>query len=82
MPGPASNPGPSDGATGVNVDDDLVWTAGSDTISHDVYFNGAFQGNQAEKGREILAASGLDITPAETLQEAGEKAVAAAAGAA
>ena len=47
MPGPASNPGPSDGATGVNVDDDLVWTAGSDTISHDVYFNGAFQGNQA-----------------------------------
>jgi succinyl-CoA synthetase beta subunit len=40
------------------------------------------QGNMAEEGREILAASGLDITPAETLQEAGEKAVAAAAGAA
>ena len=40
------------------------------------------QGNQAEAGRKILAESGLDITPAETLQEAGEKAVAAAAGAA
>ena len=40
------------------------------------------QGNMAEKGREILAGSGLDITTAETLLEAGEKAVAAAAGAA
>jgi succinyl-CoA synthetase beta subunit len=39
------------------------------------------QGTNAEEGRAILAESGLEITPAETLQEAGEKAVAAAAGA-
>ena len=38
------------------------------------------QGNNADKGREILANSGLDITPAETLREAGEAAVAAVAG--
>jgi succinyl-CoA synthetase beta subunit len=36
------------------------------------------QGNKAPEGRKILADSGLDITPAETLQEAGERAVAAA----
>lgn len=35
------------------------------------------QGTNAEQGREILAESGLDITAAETLQEAGERAVAA-----
>jgi len=40
------------------------------------------QGTNAEEGRRILAGSGLDITTAETLGEAGEKAVAAAAGAA
>ena len=39
------------------------------------------QGTNAEEGRAILAKSGLDITPAETLQEAGERAVAAASGA-
>jgi len=39
------------------------------------------QGTNAEQGRGILAQSGLDITPAETLREAGEKAVAAALGA-
>jgi succinyl-CoA synthetase beta subunit len=38
------------------------------------------QGNQAAEGRQILADSKLDITSAETLQEAGEKAVAAARG--
>jgi len=38
------------------------------------------QGTNAEEGRRILAESGLDITPAETLREAGEKAVAAARG--
>lgn len=37
------------------------------------------QGTNAEEGRKILRESGLDITPAETLQEAGERAVAAAA---
>ena len=38
------------------------------------------QGTNAEQGRKILAESGLDITPAETLREAAEKAVAAAKG--
>jgi succinyl-CoA synthetase beta subunit len=36
------------------------------------------QGTRSEEGREILSKSGLKITPAETLQDAGEKAVAAA----
>jgi succinyl-CoA synthetase beta subunit len=39
------------------------------------------QGTNAEEGRAILADSGLDITPADTLQEAGERVVAAARGA-
>jgi len=39
------------------------------------------QGTNAIEGRKILADSGLDITPAETLQEAGERVVAAAQGA-
>ena len=39
------------------------------------------QGTNAEEGRKILADSGLDITPAETLAEAGQKAVDAAKGA-
>ena len=38
------------------------------------------QGTMAEEGRRILADSGLDITPADTLQQAGELAVAAAKG--
>jgi succinyl-CoA synthetase beta subunit len=38
------------------------------------------QGTKAEEGRKILAESGLDITPAETLREAAERAVAAARG--
>jgi succinyl-CoA synthetase beta subunit len=36
------------------------------------------QGTNAEQGRGILSRSGLDITPAETLREAGERVVAAA----
>ena len=36
------------------------------------------QGTMSSEGRAILAASGLDITPAETLAEAGELAVSAA----
>jgi succinyl-CoA synthetase beta subunit len=40
------------------------------------------QGTNAAQGRRILADSGLDITPAETLGEAGEKVVAAARAAA
>jgi succinyl-CoA synthetase beta subunit len=39
------------------------------------------QGTNAEQGRRILAESDLAITPAETLREAGERAVAAARGA-
>jgi succinyl-CoA synthetase beta subunit len=35
------------------------------------------QGTNAAQGREILASSGLDITPAETFREAAERAVAA-----
>jgi succinyl-CoA synthetase beta subunit len=35
------------------------------------------QGTNAAEGRKILESSGLDITPAETFREAGEKAVAA-----
>ena len=38
------------------------------------------QGTNSVEGRKILADSGLDITPAETLREAAEKAVAAARG--
>jgi succinyl-CoA synthetase beta subunit len=39
------------------------------------------QGTMAKEGREILARSNLNITPAETLKEAGELAVAAVKGA-
>ena len=49
-PGQATNPSPASGATNVNVDADLSWTAGSGATSHDVYFGttspGTFQGNQ------------------------------------
>ena len=38
------------------------------------------QGNRAAEGRAILAGSGLNITPVETLRDAGEAAVAAAVG--
>ncbi len=38
------------------------------------------QGTKSAEGREILAQSGLDITPAETLKDAGELVVAAAKG--
>jgi succinyl-CoA synthetase beta subunit len=38
------------------------------------------QGTKSQEGRKILADSNLNITPAETLQEAGEKVVAAVAG--
>jgi predicted outer membrane repeat protein len=34
----ASNPNPPDGATEVDIDADLSWTAGTDVTSHDVYF--------------------------------------------
>jgi hypothetical protein len=50
-PSQATNPSPSNSATGVSITADLTWTAGSGATSHDVYFGtaspGAFQGNQA-----------------------------------
>jgi len=36
--GQAINPNPADGATGVDRNTDLSWTAGSNAVSHDVYF--------------------------------------------
>jgi hypothetical protein len=49
----ASYPSPANGATGVSINADLSWTAGSGAISHDVYFgtdstpdSGEFKGNQ------------------------------------
>ena len=54
-PGQASNPDPCDTATGIDIDANLSWTAGSGATSHDVYFgtdstpdSGEFQGNQTE----------------------------------
>jgi hypothetical protein len=38
LPGQATNPTPTNGATSVDVTTDLSWTAGSDATSHDVYF--------------------------------------------
>ncbi len=34
----ANNPSPADGATGVNSYADLIWSAGREAASHDVYF--------------------------------------------
>jgi hypothetical protein len=49
-PSQAINPNPADGATGVSTTADLSWTAGSNAVSHDVYFGttspGTFRGNQ------------------------------------
>ena len=54
QPGIASNPNPADGATGVSTSVNLGWTAGIDTLSHNVYFgtnpSPAFQGAQAGTG--------------------------------
>jgi hypothetical protein len=50
-PGQASSPSPGNGATDVDINANLSWTAGSGAASHDVYFGtsspGSFQGNQA-----------------------------------
>lgn len=50
-PGQASNPFPSNGATGIGQSTTLSWTAGTDTESHYVYFGDtmppAYQGQQA-----------------------------------
>jgi len=50
LPGQAGNPNPSDGATKIEITEDLSWTAGTGATSHDVYFGTsnppAFRGNQ------------------------------------
>lgn len=55
-PGQASNPSPAQNSTSIGIDDDLVWTAGSNTDSHNVFFGTssppAFQGNQPDTGFE------------------------------
>jgi len=53
--------------------------AAADELGVEVPLVVRLQGTNAAEGRAILAKSNLDITPAETLAEAGEKAVAAAA---
>ncbi len=56
--------------------------AAADDLGLEVPLVVRLQGNMAEEGRAILAKSSLDITPVETLKEAGETVVAAAKGAA
>jgi uncharacterized repeat protein (TIGR02543 family) len=50
LPGIATNPNPTNGATNVAVNNDLIWSAGAGATSHDVYFGtsspGTFRGNQ------------------------------------
>lgn len=54
LPGQATNPSPSDGASSVSTGTSLSWNAGTGATSNDVYFGtnstpgaGDFQGNQA-----------------------------------
>lgn len=53
LPGQASNPTPTDGSSGLGLESDISWSAGSLASSHDVYFGtsstldaGDSQGNQ------------------------------------
>ena len=50
-PSDSWNPSPVDGVSGVDLDADLSWSAGTGATSHDVYFGqsspGTFQGNQS-----------------------------------
>jgi hypothetical protein len=56
LPGQAGNPSPANGASDVGVDDNLDWSAGSDSDSHNVYFGSSSppssQGNQPGTGFE------------------------------
>ena len=49
---PAFGPAPTDGASGVNPDTQLSWSAGVGAVSHDIYFGtsspGEFQCNQTD----------------------------------
>jgi succinyl-CoA synthetase beta subunit len=60
---------------------DLIAEAAAAELGVTVPLVVRLQGTNADIGRRILADSGLDITPAETLRDAGEKAVAAVRGA-
>jgi outer membrane protein assembly factor BamB len=50
LPGQASSPNPANNATNIGIAQDLAWTSGSNTTSHNVYFGTAnppaFVGNQ------------------------------------
>ncbi len=52
LPARAAFPNPYDGASGVNVDADVSWSAGTDAESHDIYFGTTeplpFVGNQTD----------------------------------
>jgi succinyl-CoA synthetase beta subunit len=54
--------------------------AAANELSVDIPVVVRLQGTNAAEGRELLAESGLELIPAETLAEAGEKVVAAAGG--
>jgi succinyl-CoA synthetase beta subunit len=54
--------------------------AAAKELSVDIPVVVRLQGTNAVEGRELLAESGLELIPAETLAEAGEKVVAAAGG--
>ena len=52
-PGQAAAPSPTIGAAGIGIDNDMAWTGGAQTDSHDIYFGlsaplgaGDFAGNQ------------------------------------
>ena len=50
LPAKAANPNPANGAGNIGITSQLSWTAGTDAVSHDVYFGTAsppvFQANQ------------------------------------
>ncbi len=50
LPGQVSNPNPTDGALGIDINADLSWSAGFDAVLYDVYFGtnspGTFKGNR------------------------------------
>jgi len=65
LPGKATNPSPTNGATGVDENANLSWAAGSGATSHDVYFGTAnpppFQGNQTATSYDP-GTMALDVT--------------------
>lgn len=47
LPNKPTTPNPANGATGVSINPTLSWVNGGGATSYDVWFNGAFIGNQA-----------------------------------